>query len=132
MDISFNSGSGFLNIAVLCQVSFFILEAAKLPLNHYVLSPEAFNIHTLTNPILFYKVNVLLTCKRTSLIRIKDLWLCHFESFFQGSECLIEIYVISIDPCLIRCINDRITKQIRAYLSLLHSLRKVHLRIIWK
>ena len=62
------------NVIVLRQISFFILEAAEPSLNHDVVSPTAFSIHTLTDTVFFYKFNVLLTCELTTLIRVQNLW----------------------------------------------------------
>ena len=73
VDITSNSRSGFLDVVIQCQISFFILEAAEPTLNHDVVSPTAFSIHTLTDTIFFYKVNVLLTCELTTLIRVQNL-----------------------------------------------------------
>lgn len=76
--------SSFLDIVVLCQICLFILEAAKPAFNHDIISPTAFVVHTLTNLVLFYKVNVLLTCELATLIRIKNLWFCHFKRLFKA------------------------------------------------
>ena len=47
VDISSNSSSGFLDVVIQRQISFFILEAAEPSLNHDVVSPTAFSIHNL-------------------------------------------------------------------------------------
>src|SRR5574344_326245 len=70
VDILSNGSSSFLDIVVLCQISFFILKAAEPTFNHDIISPTAFTIHALANSILFYKVNILLTCELAALIRI--------------------------------------------------------------
>ena len=82
VDILSNGGSGFPDVVVLCQISFLILEAAEPALNHDVVSPATFPIHTLAYTIFFYKVNVLLACKLASLIGIQYLRFCHLECFF--------------------------------------------------
>ena len=41
VDITSNSRSGFLDVVIQCQISFFILEAAEPTLNHDVVSPTA-------------------------------------------------------------------------------------------
>ena len=47
VDISSNSSSGFLDVVIQRQISFFILEAAEPSLNHDVVSPTAFSIYNL-------------------------------------------------------------------------------------
>ena len=49
------------DVIVLRQICFFILEAAEPSLNHDVICPPAFSVHTLTDSIFLYEVNVLLT-----------------------------------------------------------------------
>lgn len=93
VDITSNRRSGFLDIVILCQICFFILEAAEPTLYHDVISPTAFTIHALSDSILFYKVNVLLNCELAALIRVENLWLCHFESLLRA---LITILVSSV------------------------------------
>ncbi len=154
-----NSSSGFPDVVVLCQIGFLIFEAAEPTFNHYVICPAAFSVHTLANTVCFYKVNVLLICKLTTLIKIKDLRFCHFESFFQSIDnhscikCVIyfpadntaavpvnygsQIQKSTLDwnicnvnrPCLIWLVYDCITKKIRTYLCLLHPFGKIHLGI---
>jgi len=68
VDILSDSSSCFPDVVVLCQIGFLILEAAEPALNHDVVCPAAFSIHTLTDAVFLYKVNVLLTCKLTTLI----------------------------------------------------------------
>ena len=68
VDIAPNGSSGFLNVVILRQISFFILEAAEPTLNHDIVCPAAFAIHTLPDSIFLYKINVLLACKLASLI----------------------------------------------------------------
>ena len=70
VDIMSDSSSGFPDVVVLRQIGFFIFEAAEPSLNHDVVCPAAFPIHALTDTVFLYKVNVLLTCKLASLIRI--------------------------------------------------------------
>ncbi len=82
VDILSNGGSGFPDVVVLCQICFLVLEASEPSFNHDIVSPPAFTIHALTDSIILYKVNVLLTCELASLIRIQDLRFCHSESFF--------------------------------------------------
>ena len=81
-----DSSSSFSDVVVLCQIGFLILEVAEPALNHVVVCPATFSIHALADTIFLYKVNVLVTCKLTLLIRIQDLCFCHFESFFQGVD----------------------------------------------
>ena len=82
VDIPSDGGSGFFDVIVLCQIGFFILEAAEPTLNHDVVCPAAFAIHTLPDSIFLYKINVLLACKLASLIGIQYLRFCHLECFF--------------------------------------------------
>ena len=63
VDILIDRGSGFPNIIVLCQIGFFIFEAAKPAFNHDVIGPPAFSIHALADIISSDKINVLLTGK---------------------------------------------------------------------
>src|SRR5699024_81401 len=74
------------DVIVLRQISFFILEAAEPSLNHDVICTPAFSVHTLTDSIFLYEVNVLLTCELTSLIRIQDPRFRCFEGLFQGVD----------------------------------------------
>ena len=82
VDILSDGGSGFFDVIVLCQIGFFILEAAEPALNHDIICPSAFTIHALPDSVSLYKVNILLTCKLTALIRIQYLRFCHLECFF--------------------------------------------------
>ena len=68
VNISFDSCSGFFDIIILCQVSFFILKTSKPSFDHDIISPMTFSIHTLTDTIFFYKIDILLAGKLTSLI----------------------------------------------------------------
>ena len=126
VDIAPNGSSGFLNVVILRQISFFILETAEPALNHDVVSPATLSIHALTDAVFSYEVNILLTCKLTSLIRVQNLWFCHNKCLFKSVDnhsgiksstsqptiqrlyqsitavryrnpCLIGIYVMSID-----------------------------------
>ena len=63
-----DSNSCFTDVVVLCQIGFLILEAAEPALNHDVVCPATFSIHALADAVFLYKVNVLLTCKLTTLI----------------------------------------------------------------
>ena len=86
MNILSDGSSGFLDIIILCQIGFLILEASKPALNHDIVRPAAFSIHALADAIFFYKINVLLTCKLTSLVRIQYLWFRHLKCFFQSID----------------------------------------------
>ena len=157
MDILLYSNSGFPDVVVLCQIGLFILEAAEPTLNHDVVCPATFSIHALADAVFLYKVNVLLTCKLTALIRVQYLRFCHFESFFQGVDnhsgikrviyfpadnttaipvdhgCQIQKSALDRNICnvnrpgLIWFVYDCITKKIRTYFRLLHPLGKIHL-----
>mgnify|MGYP006889821117 CR=1 FL=1 len=93
VDILSDGGSGFFDVIVLCLIGFFILEAAEPTLNHDVVCPAAFAIHTLPDSIFLYKINVLLACKLASLIGIQYLRFCHLECFFKA---LMTILVSSV------------------------------------
>lgn len=45
MNILSDGSSGFLDIIILCQIGFLILEASKPALNHDIVRPAAFSIH---------------------------------------------------------------------------------------
>ena len=68
VDILSDSCSCFLDVVVLRQIGFLILEATEPTLNHDVVCPATFSIHALTDAVFLYKVNVLLTCKLTALV----------------------------------------------------------------
>lgn len=74
MNILSDGSSGFLDIIILCQIGFLILEASKPALNHDIVRPAAFSIHALADAVFFYEINVLLTGKLASLVRIQYLW----------------------------------------------------------
>ena len=96
VDIAPNGSSGFLNVVILRQISFFILETAEPALNHDVVSSATLSIHALTDAVFSYEVNILLTCKLTSLIRVQNLWFCHNKCLFKsvdnhsGIKCIID------------------------------------------
>lgn len=68
VNITTDGSSCFLDVVVSRQIRFLILEATKPTLDHDIVSPATFSIHTLTDAVFFHKVNVLLTCKLTPLI----------------------------------------------------------------
>lgn len=70
VDVTSNSGSGFLDIIVLCQVGFLIFESAEPAFNYDVVCLSAFTIHTLTNSVFFHEINITLAGKLTALIGI--------------------------------------------------------------
>ena len=82
VDILSDGSSGFFDVIVLCQISFFIFEAAEPTLNHDVICTAAFAIHALPDAVYLYKINVLLTCKLATLIRIQYLRFCYLECLF--------------------------------------------------
>lgn len=59
-----------------------IVECRMTPLNHDVICLATFAIRALKNAVSLYKINVLLTCKLASLIRIQYLRFCHLECLF--------------------------------------------------
>lgn len=64
------------------QIGLFILETPKLTFYHDVISPAALATHALPDFVLFYKVYIRMTCKLTSLIRIKNDRLGYLGGFF--------------------------------------------------
>ena len=82
VNISFDSCSGFFDIIILCQVSFFILKTSKPSFDHDIVSSPAFTIHALTDLVLFEEIHVLIACKLTALIRIQDNRFCHHKRLF--------------------------------------------------
>ena len=86
VDILSDGSSGFFDVIVLCQISFFIFEAAEPTLNHDVICPAAFAIHALPDAVYLYKINVLLTCKLATLIRIQYLRFCYIECLFLSTD----------------------------------------------
>ena len=68
VNIAADGSSCFLDVVVLRQIRFFILKATKPTLNHDVISPATFPVHTLTDTIFSNEINVLLACKLTTLI----------------------------------------------------------------
>ena len=105
VDILSNGGSGFFNVIVLRQIGFFVLEAAKPALNHDIVCPATFAIHALTNVVFLYKINVLLTCKLASLIRIQYLRVgCHeclFQSIYDHSGVKSIVYLPAHDTAAV-------------------------------
>ena len=86
VNISFDSCAGFFDIIILCQIGFLILEASKPALNHDIVRPADFSIHALADAVFFYEINVLLTGKLTSLVRIQYLWFGYLKCFFQSID----------------------------------------------
>ena len=86
VNILSNGSSGFFDVIILCQIDFFILEATKPALNHDIIRPAAFSIHALADAVFFYEINVLLTGKLTSLVRIQYLWFGYLKCFFQSID----------------------------------------------
>lgn len=86
MNILSDGSSDFLDIIILCQIGFLILEASKPALNHDIVRPADFSIHALADAVFFYEINVLLTGKLTSLVRIQYLWFGYLKCFFQSID----------------------------------------------
>ena len=97
------------DVIVLRQICFFILEAAEPSLNHDVICPPAFSVHTLTDSIFLYEVNVLLTCELTSLIRIQDPRFRYFEGLFQALITILVSRVSSTSQPTIQRLYQSIT-----------------------
>lgn len=58
----------FPNIGILSKVYFFVFEATEPSLNHNVISPTAFAIHTLTDMVIFQKTHIFVACELAPLI----------------------------------------------------------------
>ena len=72
----------FSDIVILGPICFLVLEAPEPSFNHDIISSAAFNIHALTDLVLFEKVHVLIACKLTTLIRIQDNRFRYHKRFF--------------------------------------------------
>ena len=82
VDIPSNGFSCFLEISILREICFLILEAAEPAFNHDIICPSTFAIHALPDAVYLYKINVLLTCKLATLIRIQYLRFCYLKCLF--------------------------------------------------
>ena len=60
--------SGLPDVGILGKICFLIFETTKPSLDHDIVSPAAFTIHTLTDVIFFEKIHIFIACKLTSLI----------------------------------------------------------------
>lgn len=65
MDISANRCPCFPDVTVSCQVCLLIFEASKPAFDHNVISPAAFSIHALLDPIFIKEVNICLAGELT-------------------------------------------------------------------
>ena len=72
VDISSDGFSCFLEISILREICFLILEAAEPAFNHDIICPSTFAIHALPNSIISNKFDVFVTGKLASLIRVDD------------------------------------------------------------
>ncbi len=72
VDIPSDGFSCFLEISILREVCFLILETTKPAFNHDIIRPSAFAIHALPNSIISNKFDVFVTGKLASLIRVDD------------------------------------------------------------
>lgn len=72
VDISSDDFSRFLEISILREVCFLILETAKSAFNHDIICLAAFAIHALPNSIVSNKFDVFVTGKLAALIRVDD------------------------------------------------------------
>ena len=72
VDISSDGFSRLLEITILREICFLVLETAKPAFNHDIICPAAFTIHTLTNSIIPNKFDVFVTGKLAALIRVDD------------------------------------------------------------
>ena len=86
VDIASDVRSSLLDVVILRQISFLILKAAKPTLNHDVISPATFPVHTLTDTIFSNEINVLLACKLTTLIWIQNLRFCYLKCLFKSMD----------------------------------------------
>ena len=72
VDISSDGFSRLLEITILREICFLVLETAKPAFNHDIICPAAFTIHTLTNSIIPNKFDVFVTGKLAALILVDD------------------------------------------------------------
>ena len=72
VDISSDGFYCFLEISILREICFLILEAAESAFNHDIICPSAFAIHALPDSVITKKVDVFVTGKLASLIRVDD------------------------------------------------------------
>ena len=72
VDIPSDGFSCFLEISILREVCFLILETTKPAFNHDIICPSTFAIHALPNSIISNKFDVFVTGKLASLIRVDD------------------------------------------------------------
>ena len=72
VDIPSDGFSRFLEISILREVCFLILETAKPAFNHDIIGPSAFAIHALPNSIISNKFDVFVTGELAALIRVDD------------------------------------------------------------
>ena len=72
VDIPSNGFSCFLEISILREICFLILEAGELPFNHDIICPSAFAIHGLTDSAITNKIDVFVTGELAALMRVDD------------------------------------------------------------
>lgn len=72
VDISSDGFSCFLEISILREICFLILEASEPALNHDIICPAAFAIRALPDPVVSNKVDVFVAGKLAALIRVDD------------------------------------------------------------
>ena len=69
-DIPSDGFSCFLEISILREICFLILEAAEPAFNHDIIGPSTFVIHALPDSVITNKVDVFVTGKLAALIRV--------------------------------------------------------------
>ena len=72
VDIPSDGFSCFLEISILREVCFLILETTKPAFNHDIIRPSAFAIHALLDSVITNKVDVFVAGKLAFLIRVDD------------------------------------------------------------
>ena len=72
VDIPSDGFSCFLEISILREICFLILETAEPAFNHDIICPSAFAIHALPDSVITNKVDVFVAGKRSALIRVDD------------------------------------------------------------
>ena len=70
VDVSSDCLSRFFEIGIFCEIRFLILETSEPALNHDVICPATFTIHTLTDSVVANEVNVFIASKLAALIGI--------------------------------------------------------------
>ena len=149
----------FADVCILGEVGFIILEGTEPTLDHDIVCPAAFAIHTLPDLISLQKIDVYLAGELASLIGVNNFWFGNPEGLLKsfyghaGAEGVIQLpadnaSAVPVDhrrkieeavlnrnirnvnrPCLVWAGDLGITQQVWADLRLFHALGEVHFGI---